>query len=194
MPLTPSPSGGRQGWGLLAHDWRLMCTYAAGPHPSLPPEGIGIYTACQARKRVTAAAPLSITGWCMHTSFLIARYADWAPVFTPSPSGGGLGWGPAALASSASVPSASRPPSQPSPRGGRGKTPHQISVRRYQNCYVDTYAQRGKEQNPQHEQAQAAIVLIANLHPHRRGCARLAWRGRGWRRPAPAGLRGCFRR
>ncbi len=65
---------------------------------------------------------------CMHTSFLIARYADWAPVFTPSPSGGGWGWGPTALASSASVPNASGPPSQPSPRGGRGKIPQRAQV------------------------------------------------------------------
>ncbi len=102
---------------------RLTCLPAAST-------GIGIYTAChQARKRVTAAAPLSLAGWCMHTSFLIARYADWAPVCTPSPPGGGLGRGPAALASSASVPSASRPPSQPSPRGGRRKT-HSMSKRK----------------------------------------------------------------
>ena len=48
---------------------------------------------------------------------LIAPDAYLARGFTPSPSGGGRGWGPAALASSASVPNASGPPSQPSPRG-----------------------------------------------------------------------------
>ena len=109
----------------MALSWRVVCTVLVQI------------------QRVTAAVPLSIAGWCMHTSFLIARYADWAPVCTPSPSGGGLGWGPAALASSASVPSASRPPSQPSPRGGRGKTPHQISVRCYQNCCEDAICLMG---------------------------------------------------
>jgi very-short-patch-repair endonuclease len=42
LPLSPSPAGGRRGWGLPAHDSQpAIDSSAAGPHPNLPPEGEG---------------------------------------------------------------------------------------------------------------------------------------------------------
>jgi very-short-patch-repair endonuclease len=42
LPLSPSPSGGRRGWGPPADDSKpAIDSSAAGPHPNLPPEGEG---------------------------------------------------------------------------------------------------------------------------------------------------------
>jgi len=80
----------------------------------------------------------------MHTSFLIAYDAYLARFSTPSPAGGGRGWGPAAVAPSACAPTASQPPSQPSPRGGRSKIRRVTRRLRAVKRCVHTQAREGR--------------------------------------------------
>ena len=83
LAFTPSPSGGRQGWGpcmaLSTGEWYGL--HLAGPHPHPPPAGVG--------KNHPHPCPLPQVGEGVHTGDGQAGSGDALGCPTPSPSGGG---------------------------------------------------------------------------------------------------------
>ncbi len=106
--ITPCPAGGRQGWGLPACKSKASQAIQRCRPPSQPSPSGG------RSKKENRAAGQAAQRKCV--VLLLPA------CITPSPAGGRRGWGPPACKSKAGrAIQRCKPPSQPSPSGGRSK-------------------------------------------------------------------------